>query len=148
MDKNTTTGFILIAVVLIAFSYFNRPSAEEQRAAFVQDSIAQVARMEAEKKRQAEEAAKEALAKQKAEEDTTFAFHSATKGAAQDIVLKNEKVELTLNSKGATVTKAVVKDFKDRNNNPNVTLFSGEEQSLEYTLVAKEANIALQDLFF
>ena len=148
MDKNTTTGFILIAVVLIAFSYFNRPSAEEQRAAFVQDSIAQVARMEAEKKRQAEEAAKEAIAKQKAEEDTTFAFHSATKGAAQDIVLKNEKVELTLNSKGATVTKAVVKDFKDRNNNPNVTLFSGEEQSLEYTLVAKEANIALQDLFF
>ena len=42
MDKNTTTGFILIAIVLIAFSYFNRPSAEEQRAAFVRDSIAQV----------------------------------------------------------------------------------------------------------
>ena len=80
MDKNTTTGFILIAIVLIAFSYFNRPSAEEQRAAFVQDSIAQVARMNAEKKQKAEAAAKEALAKQKAEEDTTALFHNALKG--------------------------------------------------------------------
>ena len=60
MDKNTTTGFILIAIVLIAFSYFNRPSAEEQRAAFVQDSVARVERMNAEKKQKAEEALQKA----------------------------------------------------------------------------------------
>ena len=148
MDKNTTTGFILIAIVLIAFSYFNRPSAEEQRAAFVQDSIAQVARMSAEKKQKAEAAAKEALAKQKAEEDTTALFHNALKGSAQDIVLKNDKVELTLSSKGATVVKAVVKGFKDRKGNPDVTLFNGKEQQLNYMLSAKESNIATQDLFF
>ena len=148
MDKNTTTGFILIAIVLIAFSYFNRPSAEEQRAAFVQDSIAQVARMNAEKKQKAEAAAKEALAKQKAEEDSTALFHNALKGSAQDIVLKNDKVELTLSSKGATVVKAVVKGFKDRKGNPDVTLFNGKEQQLNYMLSAKESNIATQDLFF
>ena len=148
MDKNTTTGFILIAIVLIAFSYFNRPSAEEQRAAFVQDSIAQVARMNAEKKQKAEAAAKEALAKQKAEEDTTALFHNALKGSAQDIVLKNDKVELTLSSKGATVVKAVVKGFKDCKGNPDVTLFNGKEQQLNYMLSAKESNIATQDLFF
>ena len=108
MDKNTTTGFILIALVLIAFSYFNRPSAEEQRAAFVQDSIAQVARINAEKKQKAEAAAKAAEAKQKAEEDTTALFHNALKGSAENIVLKNSKVELTLSSKGGTVVKAVV----------------------------------------
>ena len=84
MDKNTTTGFILIALVLIAFSYFNRPSAEEQRAAFVQDSIAQVARINAEKKQKAEAAAKAAEAKQKAEEDTTALFHNALKGSAEN----------------------------------------------------------------
>ena len=53
MDKNNLIGFILIALVLIGFSWYTRPSAEEQRAAFVQDSIAQVARMNAEKQRQA-----------------------------------------------------------------------------------------------
>ena len=41
MDKNNIIGFLLIAVVLIGFSWYNQPSAEEQRAAFVQDSIAQ-----------------------------------------------------------------------------------------------------------
>ena len=148
MDKNTTTGFILIAIVLIAFSYFNRPSAEEQRAAFVRDSIAQVERINQEKKLQAEAAAKEAAAKLQAENDTTTLFHSAMKGTAQTIVLKNDKVELTLNSKGATVEKAVVKGFKDRNDNPDVTLFSGDEQSLNFMLAAKESNIATQDLVF
>ena len=148
MDKNTTTGFILIALVLIAFSYFNRPSAEEQRAAFVQDSIAQVARMNAEKQQKAEAAAKAAEAKQKAQEDTTALFHNALKGTAADVVLKNQRVELTLSSKGATVVKAVVKGFKDRKGNPDVTLFNGKEQSLNYMLSAKEANIATQELFF
>ena len=148
MDKNTTTGFILIAIVLIAFSYFNRPSAEEQRAAFVQDSIARVERMNAEKKQKAAAAAKEALAKQKAEEDTTALFHNALKGTAENVVLKNDKVELTLNTKGATVVKAVVKGFKDRQGNPDVTLFDGKDQQLNYMLSAKESNIATQDLFF
>ncbi|MBO4486714.1 MAG: membrane protein insertase YidC [Prevotella sp.] len=148
MDKNTTTGFILIAIVLIAFSYFNRPSAEEQRAAFVQDSIARVERMNAEKKQKAAAAAKEALAKQKAEEDTTALFHNALKGTAENVVLKNDKVELTLNSKGATVVKAVVKGFKDRQGNPDVTLFNEKDQQLNYLLSAKESNIATQDLFF
>ena len=148
MDKNTTTGFILIAIVLIAFSYFNRPSAEEQRAAFVQDSIARVERMNAEKKQKAAAAAKEALAKQKAEEDTTALFHNALKGTAENVILKNDKVELTLNTKGATVVKAVVKGFKDRQGNPDVTLFDGKDQQLNYMLSAKESNIATQDLFF
>ncbi|MBR5698513.1 MAG: membrane protein insertase YidC [Prevotella sp.] len=148
MDKNTTTGFILIAIVLIAFSYFNRPSAEEQRAAFVQDSIARVERMNAEKKQKAAAAAKEALAKQKAEEDTTALFHNALMGTAENVVLKNDKVELTLNSKGATVVKAVVKGFKDRQGNPDVTLFNEKDQQLNYLLSAKESNIATQDLFF
>ncbi|MBQ9636944.1 MAG: membrane protein insertase YidC [Prevotella sp.] len=148
MDKNTTTGFILIALVLILFSYFNRPSAEEQRAAFVQDSIAQVARMNAEKKQKAEAAAKETQDKLRAEEDTTALFHNALKGTAQDIVLKNKKVELTLNTKGATVVKAVVKGFKDREGNPDVTLFNEKEQQLNYMLAAKEANIETKNLFF
>ena len=34
MDKNNIIGFLLIAVVLIGFSWYNQPSAEEQRAAF------------------------------------------------------------------------------------------------------------------
>ncbi|MBR1470001.1 MAG: membrane protein insertase YidC [Prevotella sp.] len=151
MDKNTTTGFILIAVVLIAFSYFNRPSAEEQRAAFVRDSIAQVENNKKIQETILEDKRKnEAMNAEikKAEEFTDSLFQVTSKGAGQNIVLKNDKVELTLNSKGATVQKAVVKGFKDRNGNPDVTLFQGDEQMLNYTLSAKETNISTQDLLF
>jgi YidC/Oxa1 family membrane protein insertase len=80
MDKNNLIGFVLIALVLIGFSWYTRPSEEEQRAAFVQDSIAQVARMNAEKQRQVEAAAKEKEAKEKVLNDTAALFHSAMNG--------------------------------------------------------------------
>ena len=47
MDKNTLTGFILIAAVLIGFSYFSRPSEAEMEAQRRQDSIATVAQQKA-----------------------------------------------------------------------------------------------------
>ena len=104
MDKNTVTGFILIALVLIVFSWWTRPSEEQMRQQQIQDSIAQVAKTNAEKRQKAEEA-KLLAAKKEAEEDSTSLFYSALKGEEQKIVLKNGKVELTLNSKGATVEK-------------------------------------------
>ena len=42
MDKNTITGFILIALVMIGFTYFSQPSAEDIARARQQDSIAAV----------------------------------------------------------------------------------------------------------
>ena len=88
MDKNTITGFILIALVLIVFSWWTRPSEEQMRQQQVQDSIAQVAKINAEKRQKAE-AAKLMAAKQKAEEDSTALFHNALKGNEQKVVLKN-----------------------------------------------------------
>ena len=54
MDKNNIIGFLLIAAVLIGFSWYNQPSAEEQRAAFVKDSIEQVNKSQSEKAAQME----------------------------------------------------------------------------------------------
>ncbi len=148
MDKNTITGFILIAVVLIGFSWYSRPSAEQQREAFVQDSLRKVEqkKTEAMKKQAAKKAAEE---KAKAETDTTALFHAAMQTAsAQDIVLKNNKIELTISTKGGTVKKAVVKGYKDREGKPDVTLFDGKEQQLNLMLATKESNISTQDLNF
>jgi len=147
MNKNTTIGFILIAIVLIGFSWWAQPSAEQKAAALKQDSIAQVAQQKAEQQKAAA-AAKQAEVKQKVLEDTTSMFHTALQGQAQQLMLKNGKVELTLSTKGATVQKAVIRNFKDRKGNNRVTLFDGKEQQLNYTLVAKEVNISTNDLFF
>lgn len=156
MNKNNIIGFLLIAVVLIGFSWYNQPSAEEQRTAFVQDSIAKAKHAEMEKASKAAAAKRQADAKAKVEADSTALFYSALKGQAKKIVLKNEKVELTLNTKGATVEKAVIKGYVGHNlqvkdgsaDAKDVTLFDGNDQSLKFMLEAKEANIITSDLYF
>lgn len=156
MNKNNIIGFLLIAVVLIGFSWYNQPSAEEQRAAFVQDSIAKAKHAEMEKASKAAAAKRQTDAKAKVEADSTTLFYSALKGQAKKIVLKNKKVELTLNTKGATVEKAVIKGYVGHNlqvkdgsaDAKDVTLFDGNDQSLKFMLEAKEANIITSDLYF
>ena len=156
MNKNNIIGFLLIAVVLIGFSWYNQPSAEEQRTAFVQDSIAKAKHAEMEKASKAAAAKRQTDAKAKVETDSTALFYSALKGQAKKIVLKNEKVELTLNTKGATVEKAVIKGYVGHNlqvkdgsaDAKDVTLFEGNDQSLKFMLEAKEANIITSDLYF
>lgn len=156
MNKNNIIGFLLIAVVLIGFSWYNQPSAEEQRAAFVQDSIAKAKHAEMEKASKAAAAKRQTNAKAKVEADSTALFYSALKGQAKKIVLKNEKVELTLNTKGATVEKAVIKGYVGHNlqvkdgsaDAKDITLFDGNDQSLKFMLEAKEANIITSDLYF
>lgn len=156
MNKNNIIGFLLIAVVLIGFSWYNQPSAEEQRAAFVQDSIAKAKHAEMEKASKAAAAKRQTNAKAKVEADSTALFYSALKGQAKKIVLKNEKVELTLNTKGATVEKAVIKGYVGHNlqvkdgsaDAKDVTLFDGNDQSLKFMLEAKETNIITSDLYF
>lgn len=71
MDKNSIWGFVLIAVILIGFSWWSQPSKEEQRAAFVQDSLAQVAKKKAADAQKAMAKAKQKAAKEKVLEDTT-----------------------------------------------------------------------------
>ena len=162
MNKNTLIGFVLIAVVLVGFSWYSQPSQEEMRAQFVKDSLEQVA------KQKADQAAKIAAYKQQAAKehvaaDTTALFYKALTGKAQDVVLQNTKLAVTLSTKGGTVTKAYIKNEKgsrryvghniaDKTGKSDdlggVTLFSGKDQSLNYTLVAKEMNISTGDLFF
>ena len=148
MNRETIIGFVLIALVLIGFSWWNQPSQEEIEAyQRQQDSIAAVKR-DKETKQKMEEAERQAVADSIAQNDTTALFYSALNGTAEDIVLKNQKLELTLSTKGGTLTKAVVKGFEDKDNNKDVTLFDGETQQMNFMLTGKQDNIITQDLYF
>ena len=148
MNKDTIIGFVLIAVVLIGFSWYNQPSHEEIDAyQHQQDSIAAVQR-DKEKKQKMAEAARKAEAEAAAQGDTTALFYSALNGTNEDIVLKNQKVELTFSTKGGTISKAVIKGFADKDGNPDVTLFDAKDQQMNFLLAGKQDNIITQDLFF
>ena len=156
MDKNNIIGFLLIAAVLIGFSWYNQPSAEEQRAAFVKDSIEQANKSQSEKAAQIEKNKRQQAEKQKVLSDTTSLFHKALTGNVERIVLKNKKVELTFCSKGAYVEQAIIKGYVGHNikvkngsaDKKNLTLFSGADQSISYLLNAKETNINTAELYF
>ena len=151
MDKNTITGFILIAAVIIGYSWWQQPSDEEVEAMRKQDSISQVAQKKAEEQQKmAALAAKNKKQKEleEAQQDTTSLFYSALTGNASEVILKNDKVEITLNTKGGTVSKAVIKDFKDRQGNNDVTLFDAKGQQLRFMMAGKTTNIVTSDLFF
>lgn len=148
MDKNTIIGLVLMGLLLIGFSWWSQPSSEQKAEMMRQDSIAAVMKQKAETNRRNAEVKHLAEQKAKLEADTTALFHEALQGEAKDIVLKNEKLQLTLNTKGGTVTKAVIKGFKDREGNKDVTLLDENVHHLNFTLSTKDANIATQDLYF
>ncbi len=151
MNKDTIIGFVLIALVLIGFSWWNQPSAEQIEAARKQDSIETVM------KEQAEKAQKEAAALAAKPQDTmvdssavdtTALFRSALNGTSQQVVLKNDKLQLTLDTKGGVIRKAVIKNFKSIDGTNDVTLFDAQDQNLNFMLAGKQDNIVTADMFF
>ena len=148
MNRDTIIGFVLIAVVLFGFSWWNQPSAEQIEAQRKEDSVRAVMKDNEAKKLMAEQAARQAQAEAAAEGDSSALFFSALNGTNSPVVLKNGKVELTLNTKGGTLAKAVVKGFEDKDGNPDVTLFTEKDQQMNFLLSGKTENIVTQDLYF
>ena len=95
MNRDTIIGFVLIALVLIGFSWYNSPSKEDIEAARLQDSLAVVAQENAQKTEK-----QKTLAKQEQEEvaktDSSALFFGALNGKSEKVVLKNTKLELAI----------------------------------------------------
>ncbi|MCR5365927.1 MAG: membrane protein insertase YidC [Prevotella sp.] len=153
MNRDTIIGFVLIAAVLIGFSWWNQPSAEQIEAARLQDSLQAVAQAEMAKKEAAALAAKQQgtagdSVGSGSAADTTALFYAAMNGTSEKIVLKNGKLELTLDTKGGVIRKAVIKDFKSIDDQPDVTLFDEKDQNMTFMLAGKQENIVTSELFF
>lgn len=160
MDKNTFIGFFLIAAIIIAFSLFNRPSKEQLVAQQrYRDSIAYVQQMEIEAKeaaRAAERLAQQQQTETSAEElatqvkDVYGAFATAAVGQEAFTVVENGQLRLTFTNKGGRLYKAELKHYKANGDTVNpLTLFSGDEASMGFTLVTNNNRIInTQNLYF
>ncbi|MBQ5937600.1 MAG: membrane protein insertase YidC [Bacteroidaceae bacterium] len=144
MDKNTITGFILIALVVIGFSWYGQPSKEELEAMARQDSIAAV---EQQKQAEAEKKAEEVVASP-ATPDSSSLFFSQSNGEGERILLQNNKVKVGLNSKGAVVEDAEIIGYKSRRRDGDVVILGKEDASMKLTLPLKQENLCLADLVF
>ena len=146
MDKNTITGLVLIALLLIGFTFFSRPSKEQQEAwQRYNDSIAVVQRQEEAVK--AKMAA--ALANEKEEEkiDSTSTFYQAHQGEETFIVIENELIKVTLTTQGGRVYSVVLKEYNDQEKQPLV-LFDKNEAMMNFYFYNKNEAIQSKDYFF
>ena len=144
MDKNTITGFVLITLVVIAFSWFGRPSEAELQQMAQRDSIAAVERERAEAAAMAEAKAREEAV---AEPDSTSLFFAQREGSEQEVTLQNELVKITLSTHGGTVVSAELIGYKSRYGG-NVTLLSRKDAELSFAFEGKQENIITSDYLF
>ncbi|MCR5519697.1 MAG: membrane protein insertase YidC [Bacteroidales bacterium] len=122
MDKNSVVGFILIGLILIGFTFFQsrqaRKAAEWQA---VQDSIALAERIARGDTVELQEPVAAAAAAEVLEAEEAAPVEGAIyKDAALDVahaaeaskvVLENEKIALTLSTRGAQPSSVLVKDY-------------------------------------
>ena len=148
MDKNSIIGFSLIAALLIGFSYFSQPSKEQQAQIAKNDSIQKAAQQRSERQ-QRNATLNNGLEKSAAINDTTALFYKFQNGTSKQIVLKNNKVILTFDTHGGTISKAQILGFKNnRGDGNNITLFDSKDQKMNFMLAGKNENIITDELFF
>ena len=113
MDKRTIIGLVLIFAIVMGFSYFNRPSSEEvARYQAQRDSVARI-----EAAQEAERIAAERV--QAALQDSAVRAAGVaagqvfqTAGEEQTLVLGNDKLALTFNTRGAYPRTVQLKGYK------------------------------------
>ena len=145
MDKNTVIGLVLIAVVLIGFSFYSTNTQKQQAAQPApQENLSQ-----AQEKQEARQDADRVTAAL----DSTALFHEALTGKNEKIVLKNNKVTVTINSKGGTVSEVRLNeykgyaDYKEGRDNP-LLLYAEKDASLSFVLETKDNNIRTGNYYF
>ncbi len=158
MDKNTVIGFLLIGIVLFAFTWFNQPSPEQLEAQRrYQDSIAQV-----ESTRQLQQQADErqnAIVQESLDnlpdsvrevqmQNAYGVFASAMQGTEEKVKLENDLVELHISSKGGHLAYARLKEYVTYDSLPLI-LFDERDMKFGFTMVtATNRVVNTSDLYF
>lgn len=148
MDKNTIVGLVLMAAVIIGFGWYNSNQEAQLQHASQTEQTSQGKNKATSNNA---EAAQKPLSFSQA--DSTDIFYAATKGQAQEVVLKNEKVSVKINTKGGAISEVKLneyksyKDFEAKNENP-LTLYNAKDAGLNFKVDTKEGTLSFEDYYF
>ena len=147
MDRNTITGLVVIALILIGYSYFMSPSKEELKAMHVRDSIARVEAQRAaalEKERQADFAAQQQNPETQQAIEAIFQQDSLV---VEQYTLENNKIKLHINTKGGCIDYVDLKGYRTHDSLPLI-LWKDHKSSMGLNFYARNKQINTADLFF
>lgn len=143
MDRNTIIGFVLIGALIIGFNWMNQPTPEQIAEQQRQEQL-QRAQAEVQKKAEAQGIATPTNAPTVLDSAALAAMPEYRKPReAKSLTLKNNKVELRLNTLGASPKFAEIKGHKNHKNGyetantPTVALFNDADTHFNIPLKLK-----------
>jgi YidC/Oxa1 family membrane protein insertase len=157
MDKNTVIGFVLIGIVLLMFTWLNKPTPEQIAQRRVQDSIARVEQARLLEAQQVQDKKDMPADMQEAMPDSARSvelensfgvFAVASEGTEEITKLENEHLEIHVSNKGGSVVYVRLKDYVTHDSLPLI-LFEGNESKFNFTLItANNRVVNTSDLYF
>ena len=157
MDRNTITGLVLIFLILITFSYFNKPSQKEIDA--MKQRRDSIARVEADRAAEAAKLAVETKENIVLPTDTTIgsvenqlrsmygAFGVAAQGEEKFVTIENNLMKVTLSTKGGKIYAVELKGYKRYNGEPLV-LFEGDSNQFGLNFFSQNKSIKTDNFYF
>ena len=148
MDRNTITGLVIIALILIGYSYFMSPSKEELKAMHVRDSIARVEAQRAaalEKEHQADFAAQQQNTETLQAE--TGAIFKQDSLPVEQYTLENNKIKLHINTKGGCINYVDLNGNRTHDSLPLI-LWKDHKSSMGLNFYARNKQINTANLIF
>jgi YidC/Oxa1 family membrane protein insertase len=167
MDRNTIMGLVLIFAILIGYSIWMTPSAEEREAAQQrQDSILKVQREQdsialtrlLERQKQDSIAASQEIVEEVTEaqsgeitgnvdRDKLGAFANSSMGENETFFIENDLLRIGISAKGGKVISVLLKEFQTYDSLP-LYLFDSEMTNFGITFFASNRLINTNELYF
>lgn len=138
---------VLIAGVLIGFSYLGQTSKEEQEAWQKQQNELQE-KAKVEKQKQAERAALQEAAKLAESTDSTKCFFNHRTGEDKMVYLKNDKVKVGISTKGGTVSFVEMEGKYKNQQGGQVKLLNPQSNQMELRIDGKSENFVSNDYYW
>jgi YidC/Oxa1 family membrane protein insertase len=139
MDRNTFTGLLIIAVILIGFSFYLQPSEQElNQYKNVTDSIAAAKNGVAttDSAKTVTDSTKQASVTNTVSIDTAGLFGANKTGTEEFTVIENEKIRATISNKGGRVYSVELKEYKTWDQKA-LMLFDGAKNEFNIRFYAK-----------
>jgi YidC/Oxa1 family membrane protein insertase len=166
MDKNTITGTVLIALLIIGYYYFTQPS-EEERAQMMrqQDSLREVYEEQRRAKEDYEQQEQARYTEESSEQEPDSVnvkklqqqygrYADAAEGEEQFDVLENDLITARFSNKGGKLYAVILKEYEtyneyvsedDSDTVHGVNLLGGD---VEFGLLLSEIGMSTDDLYF
>jgi YidC/Oxa1 family membrane protein insertase len=149
MDKNSAIGFGLLVAILIGYFTYSNYEQNKYHAQKTADSIAYAKLHPKPIVDTSKIAAASTLdsATQAINDSVRKLLPAAFNGTAQELILENSKLAVTINTKGAYPSAAQLKEYKTYFQAP-LYLFKGAANSMNMILPANKGALATADLYF